>query len=78
MVSTGVRAEEKMLADAFATRGVELHLVDDRTLHGDLGSWPEGLPRVSAVLLRSKSHWRNAVLARWLESLGVRLRASGT
>jgi [lysine-biosynthesis-protein LysW]--L-2-aminoadipate ligase len=72
MVCTGVRAEEKMLAGAFAARGVELHVVDDRTVQGDLGSWPEGLPPVDGVLLRSKSHWRNVVLARWLESLGAR------
>ena len=71
MVCTGVRAEEKMLAAAFSARGVELRVVDDRTIHGDLGAWPEALPRVDAVLLRSKSHWRNLVLARWLESLGA-------
>ncbi len=71
MVCTGVRAEEKMLAGAFAARGVELHVVDDRELRGDLGAWPEGLPPVDGVLLRSKSHWRNVVLARWLESLGA-------
>ncbi len=70
MVCTGVRAEEKMLAAAFSARDVELHVVDDRTIHGDLGSWPETLPQVDAVLLRSKSHWRNVVIARWLESLG--------
>ena len=40
MVCSGVRAEEKMLAAAFSARGVELHIVDDRTMHGDLGSWP--------------------------------------
>jgi len=61
-----------MLAVAFSTRGVELHIVDDRTIHGDLGSWPEQLPRVEAVLLRSKSHWRNVAMAHWLESLGGR------
>ena len=37
--------------------GVELHVVDDRALQGDLGAWPEGLPPVDGVLLRSKSHW---------------------
>ncbi len=72
MVCTGVRAEEKMLTAAFSGRGIELHVVDDRTIHGDLGSWPETLPRVDAVLLRSKSHWRNVVMAHWLESLGGR------
>ena len=72
MVCTGVRAEEKMLAAAFSARDVELHVVDDRTIHGDLGSWPEALPRVDAVLLRSKSHWRNVVIAHWLETLGGR------
>ena len=61
-----------MLAVAFSTRGVELHIVDDRTIHGDLGSWPEQLPRVEAVLLRSKSHWRHVAMAHWLESLGGR------
>lgn len=71
MVCTGVRPEEKMLVAAFAARGMELHVVDDRLIHGDLGAWPESLPRVDAVLLRSKSHWRNVVLARWLESLGA-------
>ena len=69
MVCTGVRAEERMLSEAFAARDVDLRIVDDRTIQGDLGSWPEGLPRVDSVLLRSKSHWRNLVLARWLESL---------
>ena len=72
MVCTGVRAEEKMLAAALSERGVELHVVDDRTIHGDLGSWPEALPQLDAVLLRSKSHWRNVVIARWLETLGGR------
>ena len=70
MVCTGIRAEEKMLAAAFSARGVELHLVDDRIIHGDLGSWPEALPRVDAVLLRSKSHWRNVAISHWLETLG--------
>lgn len=72
MVCTGLRAEEKMLAEAFSARGVELHVVDDRTIHGDLGSWPEALPRVDAVLMRSKSHWRNVAIAQWLEALGGR------
>ena len=61
-----------MLVEAFATRGVALDVVDDRLLRGDLASWPEGLPPADAVLLRSKSQWRNVVLARWLESLGAR------
>jgi [lysine-biosynthesis-protein LysW]--L-2-aminoadipate ligase len=60
-----------MLVEAFRARGVEVQVVDDRVVHGDLGSWPEGLPRADAVLLRSKSHWRNAVLARWLEAQGA-------
>ena len=60
-----------MLAAAFADRGVQLEVVDDRLIRGDLGAWPETLPRADAVLLRSKSHWRNVVLARWLESLGA-------
>jgi [lysine-biosynthesis-protein LysW]---L-2-aminoadipate ligase len=72
MVCTGIRPEEKMLAAAFADRGVHLDIVDDRLIHGDLAAWPEALPHVDAVLLRSKSHWRNVVLARWLESLGAR------
>jgi [lysine-biosynthesis-protein LysW]--L-2-aminoadipate ligase len=71
LVCTGVRPEEKMLVSAFATRGVALEVVDDRLIRGDLGGWPEGLPRVDVVLLRAKSHWRNTVLARWLEALGV-------
>jgi [lysine-biosynthesis-protein LysW]--L-2-aminoadipate ligase len=61
-----------MLAEAFAARGVELDVVDDRLVHGDLGSWPRNLPQANAVLLRSKSQWRNVVLARWLEALGAR------
>jgi len=72
LVCTGVRPEEKMLVEAFASRGVEIHVVDDRLLRGDLSAWPEGLPRADAVLLRSKSQWRNVVLARWLESHGAR------
>ncbi|HSM60345.1 MAG TPA: RimK family alpha-L-glutamate ligase [Longimicrobiales bacterium] len=71
LVCTGVRPEEKMLVDAFSARGVELHVVDDRLLRGDLAAWPDGMPEVDAALLRSKSHWRNAALARWLEGLGV-------
>ncbi|MDA0328252.1 MAG: RimK family alpha-L-glutamate ligase [Gemmatimonadetes bacterium] len=71
MVCTGVRAEERMLAEAFAARNVELHVIDDRTIHGDLSSWPAGFPRVDAVLLRSKGHWRNVAIAHWLESLGA-------
>lgn len=71
MVCTGVRAEEKLLATAFDDRGVELHVVDDRLIHGDLAAWPGSLPRVDVVLLRSKSHWRNVVLARWLEHQGA-------
>lgn len=72
LVCSGIRPEEKMLVEAFQTRGVELHVVDDRLVRGDLAAWPEGLPRVDAVLLRSKSHWRNVALARWLEALGAR------
>jgi [lysine-biosynthesis-protein LysW]--L-2-aminoadipate ligase len=71
LVCTGVRKEERMLVSAFAERDVDLSIVDDRTLYGALGSWPNGLPRVDAVLLRAKSQWRNIVLARWLEGLGV-------
>lgn len=44
LVCTGVRPEEKMLASAFEERGVELHVVDDRTLGGSLAEWPVGLP----------------------------------
>jgi len=72
LVCSGIRPEEKMLVDAFEARGVSLHVVDDRLVHGALGSWPEGLPRADVVLLRSKSHWRNLTLARWLEGLGAR------
>jgi [lysine-biosynthesis-protein LysW]--L-2-aminoadipate ligase len=71
LVCTGVRPEEKMLVEAFEARGAALEVVDDRLIHGDLAGWPEGLPRADVVLLRSKSHWRNAVLARWLEARGV-------
>lgn len=72
MVCTGVRPEEKMLVAAFASRGVELAVVDDRGIHGALAAWPVGLPEADAILLRSKSQWRNAVLAHWLERLGAR------
>lgn len=71
LVCTGVRPEEKMLASAFEERGVELHVVDDRTLGGSLAEWPVGLPEVDAVLVRAKSQWRNSVLARWIEARGV-------
>ncbi|MDZ7779066.1 MAG: lysine biosynthesis protein LysX [Gemmatimonadota bacterium] len=71
LVCTGVRPEEKMLLAAFRARGAVLEVVDDRGIHGDLSGWPVGLPRVDAVLLRAKSHWRNTVLARWLRTLGV-------
>lgn len=72
LVCTGIRPEEKMLVEAFQSRGMELHVVDDRLIRGDLASWPEGLPPVDVILLRSKSHWRNVALARWLEGLGAR------
>lgn len=71
LVCTGIRPEEKMLVEAFQSRGVALEVVDDRLIRGDLGAWPQGLPPVDVVLLRSKSHWRNLTLARWLESLGA-------
>ena len=71
LVCTGVRPEEKMLLEAFAARDGEVLVVDDRLIRGDLGAWPEGMPQADVVLLRSKSHWRNVVLARWLESLGA-------
>lgn len=71
LVCTGVRPEEKMLLEAFAARGAEVLVVDDRLVRGDLASWPEGMPEADVVLLRSKSHWRNLVMARWLESLGA-------
>jgi [lysine-biosynthesis-protein LysW]--L-2-aminoadipate ligase len=71
MVCSGVRPEEKMLLEAFASRGAELVVVDDRLIRGDLAAWPEGMPRTDVILLRSKSHWRNVVLSRWLESLGA-------
>jgi len=60
-----------MLAAAFASRGVTLQIVDDRGLHGALSAWPSGLPEADAILLRSKSQWRNVVLARWLERFGA-------
>jgi [lysine-biosynthesis-protein LysW]--L-2-aminoadipate ligase len=72
LVCSGVRPEEKMLVEAFRVRDVELAIVDDRLLHGDLRAWPLGLPRADAILLRSKSQWRNTVLARWLETIGGR------
>src|SRR5690606_30484203 len=65
------RPEEKMLVEAFRARGAELLVADDRELHGDLARWPEGLPEADVVLLRAKSHWRNVVLARWLEARGA-------
>jgi len=60
-----------MLVDAFRARGVDLRLVDDRHIHGDLSRWPEGLARVDVCLLRAKSHWRNSLLAHWIEAFGV-------
>lgn len=73
MITSGVRPEEKMLVQAFQARAVELTLVDDRQIHGSLGAWPGGLPEADVVLLRSKSHWRNVTLARWLEGRGARV-----
>lgn len=70
LVCSGVRPEEKMLLEAFRARGVELQVADDREVAGDLRSWPQGLPQTDVVLLRSKSHWRNVALARWLERVG--------
>jgi [lysine-biosynthesis-protein LysW]--L-2-aminoadipate ligase len=71
MVCSGVRAEEKMLSAAFEARGVALEVIDDRQVHGSLAEWPRCVPRADAVLLRSKSHWRNLVMARWLERHGL-------
>ena len=71
LVCTGIRPEEKMLVEAFQARDVALEVVDDRLVRGDLGGWPDGLPAVDVVLLRSKSHWRNLTLARWLEGRGA-------
>jgi [lysine-biosynthesis-protein LysW]--L-2-aminoadipate ligase len=71
MVCTGVRPEEKLLVNAFQARGVALDVVDDRSIYGDLGAWPQGMPEVDLALLRSKSHWRNLTLARWLEACGA-------
>src|SRR5690606_40564450 len=72
LVCAGVRPEEKMLVEAFRARDVDLVVADDREIHGDLAAWPSGLPEVDIVVLRAKSHRRNVVLARWLESRGVR------
>ena len=77
LVCSGLRPEEKMLRQAFVARGVELAVVDDRRIGGDLASWPSVIPVCDAVLLRSKSQWRNAVLAHWLESCGGRPVNSG-
>ena len=70
LVCSGIRPEEKMLVQSFEDRGVELAVVDDRRIHGDLSEWPAVLADYDLVLLRSKSQWRNAVLAHWIESLG--------
>jgi [lysine-biosynthesis-protein LysW]--L-2-aminoadipate ligase len=66
-----------MLVESFAARGVELAVVDDRRIYGDLAAWPEALTGCDVALLRSKSQWRNAVLAHWIESLGGRAVNSG-
>jgi len=60
-----------MLVEAFRARGVDLLVADDRRISGALDGWPEGLPPVDTVILRAKSHWRNSVLARWIESQGA-------
>lgn len=70
LVCTGIRPEEKLLAAAFEARGAELRIADDRRIYGNLAEWPTGLPECDVVLLRSKSQWRNALLARWIEGLG--------
>ncbi len=59
-----------MIVQAFAARGVELTVVDDRRIGGDLAAWPGAIPECDVVLLRSKSQWRNSILARWLEDRG--------
>lgn len=71
LVSTGIRTEERMLIEAFQRLDVEFHVVDDRTVHGSLAAWPLGIPIADVVLARVKSHWRNVVLARWLEAHGA-------
>ena len=73
LISTGIRPEEKMLIEAFRRRGVALHAVDDREVHGPLSAWPQNVPHAEVVLARSKSHWRNVTLARWMEAHGARV-----
>ena len=71
LICTGIRPEERMLVEAFRARGVEVATANDRDVHGLLNRWPIGLPEVDAVVLRAKSHWRNAALAKWFESFGT-------
>ena len=65
-----IRPEEKLLLAAFKRRGVDVHLLDDRSL--ELNPSEPDLGDVDGVLARSVSSSRN-LYARWyLESLGIR------
>ena len=71
MLLSRVRVEEKLLAKAFALRGVEVDLIDDRDLVLDLHD-PAALGEYDVILERCINHSRASYLLELLNSWGVR------
>ncbi len=67
-----VRWEEKAIAQAAKKRGVEVHLVDARTMALDITFKSTGIPD-HVVLERCVSHYRNVHATAALESMGHRV-----
>ncbi|HUZ69845.1 MAG TPA: lysine biosynthesis protein LysX [Candidatus Saccharimonadales bacterium] len=68
LLCSRLRVEEKLLRDAFAHRGVDVEIVDDRELTLPLA---HAVRRWDAVLERSLSQARGLALLRVFESWGV-------
>ncbi len=66
-----IRVEEKLLLEAFAARGVEVDLIDDRTLILDLAD-PGALGGYDVILERCINHSRALYALELLNSWGVR------
>ncbi len=66
-----VRADEKMLLDEFARRGLAVEMIDDRTVSFALGGRPARRPRVDVVIERCINHSRALHALRLFESEGI-------
>jgi [lysine-biosynthesis-protein LysW]---L-2-aminoadipate ligase len=82
MLYSRIRTDEKMLLDAAAKRGVQVELIDDRTLVLDLdgrGTYQDEQGRLHhldrsttpAVLERSISYWHSHYASRYLQQAGI-------